>query len=362
MLDAYFEPVDKAVWAPFRKAEDLIGGKIQVYGNAFPKLKDVDLAIVGAGYPADEVRKKLYQLSWRFDKMKIADLGNLILNGDANSRQFAISEAVGELLNEGIKVLVIGNDPALIYGYYRAYRQSKEPVEVVKVSPNVDLEEGTPLRHILVEKPGYLFNIDFIATQSYYINNQTAAVLDKMYFENHRLGEIRSDIEESEPIMRSAHMLIFDMNACRFADAPGTTLQSPNGLYAEEAARLVRYAGISNKLSSAYFYGLNPENPHPADHVLLSQMIWYFIDGVCSRFNDHPEHNHPDFLIYRNRLSSTGHEIVFYKSRKSNRWWMEIPDPYDKRSYFIGCSFKDYEQVCNDEMPDRWWRAYQRLM
>jgi hypothetical protein len=60
----------------------------------------------------------------------MADLGNLKLNGDANSRQFAMSEAIGELLNAGIKVLVIGHDPLLIYGYYKAYRQTKEPVEV----------------------------------------------------------------------------------------------------------------------------------------------------------------------------------------------------------------------------------------
>jgi hypothetical protein len=41
---------------------------------------------------------------------------------------------------------------------------------------------------------------------------------------------------------------------------------------------------------------------------------------------------------------------------------MEIPHPYDKKTFFIGCSYLDYETVCNDEMPDRWWRAYQRLM
>lgn len=362
MLDAFFEPVDKSVWAPYRNSDSLMGGKIQIHGNTFPKLKNIQIAIVGAGYPADAVRNKLYGLSWRFENLGVADLGNLKLNGDANSRQFAMSEAIGELLSAGMKVLVIGHDPLLIYGHYKAYRQTKEPVEVVKVSPDVDLDEGTPLRQILVEKPSYLFNIDFLATQAYYINNQTAAVLDKMYFENHRLGEIRADMEETEPILRSAHMLMFDLNACRYADTPGTMLQSPNGLYAEEAAKLARYAGVSNTLSSAYFYGLNPEAPHDADHVLLAQMLWYFMDGYCARFNDHPVHNHEDFLIYRNRLSSTGHEIVFYKSRKSNRWWMEIPHPYDNKSFFIGCSYRDYETVCNDEMPDRWWRAYQRLM
>jgi hypothetical protein len=41
---------------------------------------------------------------------------------------------------------------------------------------------------------------------------------------------------------------------------------------------------------------------------------------------------------------------------------MLIPHPYEALNLFIGCSYRDYEMVCADEMPDRWWRAYQRLM
>ncbi|MBL7811379.1 MAG: formimidoylglutamase [Bacteroidetes bacterium] len=362
MLDAFFTPVPQEIWAPHRGNEESFGGRISVHAHAFPNLRNKKIVMMGDGYPADEVRKQLYGLFWRFDNLEVADLGNLVNTGDEVKQQFAMSEALGELLQQDCVVIVLGNRRSGIYAQYKGYRQSKEPVEIVKVSPDVDLEEGSPLRQILIEKPGYLFNIDFIGTQNYYISNQTAALLDKMYFENHRLGEIRAAIEETEPILRSAHMLMFDMNAIRSSDAPGTWRNSPNGLYAEEAARICRYAGISNKLSSAYFYGLNQEEPSQTTHVLLAQMVWYFIEGVTARFYDHPVHNHSDFLIYRNRLSSTGHEIVFYKSRKSNRWWMEIPHPYEKHTFFIGCSYKDYEMVCEDEMPDRWWRAYQRLM
>jgi hypothetical protein len=91
-------------------------------------------------------------------------------------------------------------------------------------------------------------------------------------------------------------------------------------------------------------------------------LIWYFLDGYITRYNDHPDKEDADYLIYRNKLESTGHEINFYKSRKSNRWWMEIPHPYDNQTFFIGCSYKDYQLVCDGEMPDRWWRAYQRLI
>jgi hypothetical protein len=362
MMNNFFTPVPETYWAPYKGNTQFVGGKLKVNASSFPKLKKTQIALIGLSESANLFRKYFYQLTWRFGDIEIADLGNLVETADEKQRQFAMSESIGELLNSNIIVLIIGGNINSTFGHYKAYRQHKEAVEIVNVTPSIDFEEGTPLRQILVDKPSNLFNIDFVATQSYNITENTSALLEKMYFENHRLGEVRSYIEETEPILRSSHLMMFDLNALRLSDAPGTSNQSPNGLYAEEAARIARYAGVSNKLSSAFFYGLDETNLDPNSHQLLAQMIWYFIEGVKSRFYDHPEPNHPDFLIFRNKLKATGHEITFYKSRKSNRWWMEIPHPYESKTFFIGCSYRDYEMVCNDEMPDRWWRAYQRLM
>lgn len=362
MLDAFFTPVDERVWAPFREQKHCVGGKIQVHGKNFPKLKKVKLALFGVGPESDAARKKFYSLMWRFGSLEIADLGNLVFAEEEKNRQFAFSEAMGELLGLGITAIAIGGNNSYTYGHYKAYRQSSEAVEIVQVTPGVDFDETTALRQILVDQPSNLFNIDFLATQGYFISEETAAMLEKMYFENHRLGDVRDRIEETEPILRSAHLLQFDLNAVRHSECPGTQLKSPNGLYAEEAVRIARYAGVSNKLSSAFFYGLELLDNDSISPMLLAQMIWYFVDGWVSRYHDHPVLDSGDFVVYRNRLSSTGHEIVFYKSSKSNRWWMLIPHPYESLNLFIGCSYRDYELVCADEMPDRWWRAYQRLM
>lgn len=361
MLEGYFEPVSEEIWAPFKGQPHCIGGRLNINKGKFLKFKKTKVALIGTNAEANETRKALYGLSWRFDNMEVADLGNLVQAKTEKDKQFALSEVVNDLVDQGMVVLILGSSPAYLYGQYRGYRRFKEPVEIVKVSPDIDLEPGSVLHQILSEKPGYLFNIDFLASQAYFVSEPTAAFLEKCHFENHRLGEIRANIDESEPILRSAHLMMFDMNAIRASDAPGTRLKSPNGLYSEEAARIARYAGISNKLTSAQFFGLE-DTAETRSQALLAQMIWYFLDGVTSRFNDHPEVNHRNFLIYRHKLSGTGHELVFYKSRKSNRWWMEVPHPYEKQSYFIGCSYSDYQAVSADEMPDRWWRAYQRLM
>lgn len=362
MLDAFFTPVDERFWAPYKNDKQHVGGRLAIHGKGFPKLKKCKIALIGIGEEASLVRKQLYALQWRFGNLEIADLGNLVLAEDERNRQFALSEAMAELMSMGLTVLVLGGSESYILGQYKAYRDWKEPVEIVQVSPGVDFDITSPLRQILIEKPSNLFNIDFIATQAYYISEETSAMLEKMYFENHRLGEIRDRIEETEPILRSANMLQFNMNAVRHSECPGTQLQSPNGLYAEEAARIARYAGVSNKLNSAFFYGLNLEENDVVSPLLLAQMVWYFVDGWISRYHDHPTVDSTDFVVYRNLLSTTGHEIVFYKSSKSNRWWMLIPHPYEEKNLFIGCSYRDYEMVCADEMPDRWWRAYQRMM
>jgi len=362
MLTDFFTPVPESVWAPLKGKNQFVGGKLKINSTSFPKLKKTQIALIGLSESANLFRKYFYDLTWRFGDLDMADLGNLVETSDEKQRQFALSEAIGELLNLNVIVIIVGGNIHSTFSHYKAYRQHNEPIEIVNVSPAIDFEEGTPLRQILVDKPSNLFNIDFVGTQAYYITENTASLLEKMYFENHRLGEVRNSIEETEPILRSSHLLMFDLNSIRLSDAPGTSNKSPNGLYAEEAARISRYAGISNKLSSAFFYGLDENNLDSTSHQLLSQMIWYFVDGVTARYHDHPEQNHPEFLIFRNKLNSTGHEITFYKSRKSNRWWMEIPHPYENKTFFIGCSYRDYEMVCNGEMPDRWWRAYQRLM
>jgi formiminoglutamase len=33
-----------------------------------------------------------------------------------------------------------------------------------------------------------------------------------------------------------------------------------------------------------------------------------------------------------------------------------------ERHHLVPCSYNDYETACKDDIPDRWWQAYQKLM
>jgi len=95
-------------------------------------------------------------------------------------------------------------------------------------------------------------------------------------------------------------------------------------------------------------------------------MIWYFFDGFANRKSDIPGSEKKEYLKYRVTMKSADHEIVFYKSMKTDRWWMEVPyrvgakSKYE-RHHMVPCSYEDYQLACTEEMPDRWWQAYQKL-
>ena len=48
-------------------------------------------------------------------------------------------------------------------------------------------------------------------------------------------------------------------------------------------------------------------------------------------------------------------ETVFLQSKKTGRWWMQLPD-----ERFVACSKLDYIIASNNDMPERWLRAIER--
>jgi formiminoglutamase len=78
-------------------------------------------------------------------------------------------------------------------------------------------------------------------------------MMNKLYFDSYRLGQIRDNIQESEPIIRHADMLSFDFSAIKHSDAPANEVPQPNGFYSEEACQMMRYAGMNDKLNFAWF-------------------------------------------------------------------------------------------------------------
>jgi formiminoglutamase len=50
--------------------------------------------------------------------------------------------------------------------------------------------------------------------------------------------------------------------------------------------------------------------------------------------------------------------ITFYKSKFSDRWWMEVPYPGGMERYarnsIVPCSYSDYQTATRGEVPERY--------
>jgi formiminoglutamase len=322
----------------------------------------------GCGKAANAIRTELYELFIHFDMPKIIDLGDIKNGKTVKDTQIALKEVLQFLFEHKITVIILGGGQDLSYGQFLAYEKSLHPTEVVVVDEKIDILEtevvnsSSFLWHIINHEPNFLRQCTHLGHQIFYNSPKHIDMLETLHFQALRLGEIRKDILEIEPFLRGADMLSFDMSSLKSSECPANAVTSPNGFLGEEACQIVRFAGFSNQLSSFGLYELNPyfdSNNQGAKQA--SQMVWYFIEGFSGRKEDYPTAENANFTQYIVRLESSDHEIVFWKSTFSNRWWMEIPQVENQEKVFVPCSYTDYQTAMKDELPDKWMRAYARL-
>jgi formiminoglutamase len=344
---------------------DFTGAHIAIIGVPEERGTDKNL---GAAAAPDIIRTKLYHLKKGSSTYNIVDLGNLRPGIDLEETNTRLSEVCKFLLGNNVLPLIIGGTHDLDFGQYSAYEDMEKLISFLNVDAFLDLEEGHQvpvsrqhINKILMHEPNYLFSYTHLAHQSYLVDAGLSAILEKLYFEAHRVGIMRQGLQDMEPSIRSADMLSFDITAIRSSDAPGNANAQPFGLSGEEACQLCWYAGINEKLSSAGFYEYNPglddENKKTAS--VVATMIWYFIEGFYNR-KDERDYKSNDFLKFSVSMPVEPEVMNFYKSKVTDRWWIEVPNA--SRITIVPCTYADYEMATSGEVPDRYITALSRMI
>lgn len=354
--------------------------------DEFPNLENIDMAIIGVAESRnapgnagcntapDAVRSHLYKLYGGTFDLRVADLGNINAGHSTDDTYFALRSSMDFLIRKNIIPIIIGGSQDLTYAQFLGYKDLEQTINIVAIdngfdlgNPDEDITNTSYLGKIILYQPNYLFNYSNIGYQTYLVDPSSLQMMNRLYFDVYRLGQVRDKIEEAEPIIRQADMLSFDITSIKHSDAPAHPNASPNGFYAEEACQMMRYAGMNDKLSSLGIYEINPDYDVSGKTAhLAAQMIWCFMDGYYNRKNDFPGRTSPDYVRFNVVLQDEKYGINFYKSKKSDRWWMEIPYPPHQNLKFerhtlIPCSYKDYVMAIENEIPDRWWQTYQKL-
>ena len=346
---------------------DLEGVKIAILG-VLESRNSVDF--IGEEFQLSEIRKALYKLfpgNWLHG---MADLGDIQKGSSVEDTYFALIQVVSSLVNANIIPVIIGGSQDLTYANYRAYDKISSMVNIVNIDKSFDLGDsskpinnGSYLGKIILEQPYNLFNYTAIGFQTYFNSQEEIDLMEKLYFESYRLGDISHSISLVEPVLRDADIVTLDLNSVKSSEVSLKQKHSPNGFNGREICAISRYAGISNKVSSFGIYEYNPSQDDEATAMLVAQILWYFIEGVNCRVNDDDFNDQSNFQKFIVLVEDE--ELVFYKSKKTGRWWIEIPfleysNTKSRQHPLLSCMYDDYESATKGVIPERWYKAYKK--
>lgn len=376
----FLSPIDNEI---LHFANDLssqhLASKIAMHTNyQFPDIDKIKIAFLGVlenrgdvnaqnAINLSNIRKELYSLFPGNWNLSIADLGDLKAGNTKEDTYFALQKVTSALLKNKIIVFVLGGSQDLTYPLYRAYDHLEQMVNLVVIDSKFDfgkesdaISTNSYLSKIIIEEPNNLFNYCNIGYQTYYNAQEEIDLIEKLFFDAYRLGDISNNITIAEPVFRDADFVSVDLTSVKSSASGNLVNFAPNGFTGKEVCALARYAGISDKVS---LFGLFNHNNSNTESVLIAQMLWYFIEGVHYRSNEYPFGNKDNYLKYI--IPSEEEELVFYKSNKTERWWIEIPylsttNNKLKKSTLLPCSYEEYLAACNQEIPERWWKAQRK--
>ncbi|MDN3725246.1 formimidoylglutamase [Aequorivita sp. SDUM287046] len=378
----FLSPVSKKVLAHREiLPPGTLGKQIEVHSKKgeLPNLKNVKFALLGikenradvnfmgGEISFDAYRKAFYSLypgNWNYE---IMDLGDIEKGNSADDTRFAAKEVIAALLKKNITPLILGGSQDLAYSQYRAYDGIGEMVNVVNIDNRFDLGNAElPISNksyigkMVVDKPYNLFNYSVLGYQSYFNAPQEIALMDKLFFDAYRLGEIAADISIVEPIMRDADLVTLDVAAIKNTELSYKNSESPNGFDGREICAIARYAGISNKVKSFGVYELSDSLESKSGAMLVAQIFWYFVEGFNFRVEDEDFDNEKFFTTYKVPIEDE--VLEFKKSTKTERWWILLPFISNvnnklKRRTLLPCTYGEYLGACNQEIPERWLKA-----
>lgn len=361
-----------------------LGNRINIFSDISspPDLNNADIAIIGISeyrncensldesFSLNEIRKTFYNLYPGNWSVNIVDLGDLILGNSVSDTYLAMQSIVSGLLKNNILPVVIGGTQDLTYANYRSYDYLEKTVNIVNIDSNFDLGDSSkPIKNtsflgkIILDKPHNLFNYSVLGYQTYFNSQEEIDLMEKLYFEAYRLGELNNHIENAEPILRDANIVTLDLKSIRSSELSSKQKFSPNGFDGKEICAISRYAGISNKVSSFGIYEYMPSIEDEATEMLIAQILWYFIEGVNCRILDNNFNKAKDFQKFTVLIDKQ--ELIFLKSLKSSRWWVEIPFVQNINNKLedhslLPCMHQDYIDATKGIIPERWYKAQKK--
>jgi hypothetical protein len=312
----------------------------------------------------DEIRTELYHMNVGNWKLKILDLGDVAMGEEFSDTAYVFRTVISQLYRKSITPMILGGSQDLTFYQYRAYDGIKYMVNLSTADHKFDLGNSdlpmdgqSYVGKMIIDEPYNLFNYCNLGYQTYLSPQEEIDLMDRLFFEAVRLGELKQDFTRAEPILRDTDLFSIDIYCVKSSEIADSSHKNINGFSTFDLCKLSRYAGMSDKLSSFGIYELQAMKATEGFTQLVSQMLWYFMEGFSLRLNEKVNEQSSKFTKYSVPIEDE--VLVFFKSEISQRWWIKIPNENNNahKPSLLACDKKDYVDATSSIIPDRWYKA-----
>ena len=345
-----------------------LGSNITLYNSEKTDYSSIDIAIVGLNEyrNSDEIsdeslnlenfRREFYSLFYGNWSANILDLGDVISGKSYSDTYYAVNSIHQDLINQNIVVIFIGGGQDFTFPLYQSLSKKHNKVNISSVDNKFDFgkikkqfSSSSYMSKIIMDKKNSLNHFCNLGYQTFLNSQEEIDLLNKFNFESHRLGNITENIKIVEPVLRETNLLTVDFKSIKSSELNFVHNYS-NGFESSQFCSVLRYAGMSNSINSVGLFELLNSSISSA---LLSQSIWYFIEGYCLRIKEDP--NSSNFKGYTYNVFCEGTNLKFYNSELSQKWWVEFINEIETKniSSLLPCNKRDYLMACDGTFSDR---------
>ena len=345
-----------------------LGSNITLYNSEKTDYSSIDIAIVGLNEyrNSDEIsdeslnlenfRREFYSLFYGNWSANILDLGDVISGKSYSDTYYAVNSIHQDLINQNIVVIFIGGGQDFTFPLYQSLSKKHNKVNISSVDNKFDFgkikkqfSSSSYMSEIIMDKKNSLNHFCNLGYQTFLNSQEEIDLLNKFNFESHRLGNITENIKIVEPVLRETNLLTVDFKSIKSSELNFVHNYS-NGFESSQFCSVLRYAGMSNSINSVGLFELLDSSISSA---LLSQSIWYFIEGYCLRIKEDP--NSSNFKGYTYNVFCEGTNLKFYNSELSQKWWVEFINEIETKniSSLLPCNKRDYLMACDGTFSDR---------
>lgn len=366
MIADYLLPVNQSIIDFNKKLSPLaIGKSISFYNSKASNLNNIDIAIIGLKesrkskkkyIDLNSFRREFYSLYFGDWKVNLIDMGDVI-NGESISDTYYAVKTINEtLLKKNIISFFIGGTQDLSFPIYQTYATIGKYVNLTSIDNKFDFgqvkndfDSTSYMSKILMDENNKLSHYCNLGFQTFLNSQEEIDLLEKLHFESHRLGKIDRKIDLVEPSLRFTDILSIDFRSIKASEL-NFIHNYPNGFESSQICSIARYAGLSNRISTIGIFEIFEND---ISNALLAQTVWYFVEGFCLRIEEDPKSEHFKGKHYHIDLGN--HQIKFYQSDLSQKWWFELLEKSNKSIDFslIPCNYEDYLDACNDNISDK---------